>query len=237
MYTNTHNANTHKHNAHKPTCQCLQRWVWSRPAAAACWSWAGSWPVSPQTPSHWSTAASCHITETWYTSRICQPSLLQSPQTPSHWSTAASCHITETWYTSRICQPSLLQHRVAEGVRSVRRPKRRRDGTAGQQGAVWMRIAKDRNKLRSLLNSPQIPSHWGTATACQKPQVCRLISISYRSQADLQAAVTSLLSKVWYNLRWIRPTLVLFQTHLRQGGEIWQNTYGLSQAETGNKLD
>ena len=34
-----------------------------------------------------------------------------------------------------------------KGVRSVGRPKRRwRDDIVGQQGAVWMRIAKDRER-------------------------------------------------------------------------------------------
>ena len=36
-----------------------------------------------------------------------------------------------------------------EGVRSVRRPKRRwRDDIVGQQGAVWTRTAKDRERWR-----------------------------------------------------------------------------------------
>ena len=38
-----------------------------------------------------------------------------------------------------------------EGVRSVGRPKRRwRDDIVGQQGAVWTRIAKDRESWRTL---------------------------------------------------------------------------------------
>ena len=38
-----------------------------------------------------------------------------------------------------------------EGVRSVGRPKRRwRDDIVGQQGAVWTRIAKDRERWRTL---------------------------------------------------------------------------------------
>ena len=44
-----------------------------------------------------------------------------------------------------------------EGVRSGGRPKRRwRDDIAGQQGAVWMRIAKDRERWKTL----------GRATSC-----------------------------------------------------------------------
>ena len=37
-----------------------------------------------------------------------------------------------------------------EGVRSVRRPRRWRDDIVGQQGAVWTRIAKDRERWRTL---------------------------------------------------------------------------------------
>ena len=38
-----------------------------------------------------------------------------------------------------------------KGVRSVGRPKRRwRDGIVEQQGAVWTRIAKDRERWRTL---------------------------------------------------------------------------------------
>ena len=38
-----------------------------------------------------------------------------------------------------------------EGVRSVGRPKRRwRDDSVEQQGAVWTRIAKDRERWRTL---------------------------------------------------------------------------------------
>ena len=38
-----------------------------------------------------------------------------------------------------------------EGVRSVGRPKRRwRDEIVGQQGAVWTRTAKDRERWRTL---------------------------------------------------------------------------------------
>ena len=38
-----------------------------------------------------------------------------------------------------------------EGVRSVGRPKRRwRDDIVGQQGAVWTRIAKDRERWKTL---------------------------------------------------------------------------------------
>ena len=41
--------------------------------------------------------------------------------------------------------------RQIKGVRSVRRPKRRwRDDMVGQQGAVWTRIAKDRERWRTL---------------------------------------------------------------------------------------
>ena len=37
-----------------------------------------------------------------------------------------------------------------EGVRSVRRPKRRwRDDIVGQQGAVWTKIAKDRERWKT----------------------------------------------------------------------------------------
>ena len=38
-----------------------------------------------------------------------------------------------------------------KGVRSVGRPKHRwRDDIVGQQGAVWTRIAKDRESLRTV---------------------------------------------------------------------------------------
>ena len=38
-----------------------------------------------------------------------------------------------------------------KGVRSAGRPKRRwRDAIVGQQGAVWTRIAKDRESWRTL---------------------------------------------------------------------------------------
>ena len=38
-----------------------------------------------------------------------------------------------------------------EGVRSAERPTRRwRDDIVGQQGAVWMRIAKDRKRWKTL---------------------------------------------------------------------------------------
>ena len=39
-----------------------------------------------------------------------------------------------------------------KGVRSAGRPKRRwRDDSVGQQGAVWTRIAKDRERWRTLV--------------------------------------------------------------------------------------
>ena len=38
-----------------------------------------------------------------------------------------------------------------KGVKSVEKPKRcARDGIVGQQGAVWTRIAKDRERWRTL---------------------------------------------------------------------------------------